>query len=241
MLREFISPSGAPIALVNSRQHRYFHGMASDFLKIPNLLTLGRLIMLAPTAYFLSRPEPPARLYALLCLSIAVVTDYFDGYFARRLNQKTELGLILDPLSDKILAAVLVLLLIQFRSFPIWLAAAIIGRDLLIAAGGFVIKSRYGILAASNLTGKYCFAAIAVLLVSYIIEFDFGIQMLTSLAITLMMASLAIYVLRFVAVIRGKPVAAFNDRPVYLYFRTGLTAVVSIIYLFKLAQFIGWI
>jgi|WetSurMetagenome_2_1015567.scaffolds.fasta_scaffold314612_2 CDP-diacylglycerol--glycerol-3-phosphate 3-phosphatidyltransferase len=215
--------------------------MPSDLFKVPNLLTLGRLILLAPTAYFLSRPEPQARLYALFCLSIAAITDYFDGYFARKLNQKTELGLILDPLTDKILAAVLVVLLIRFRAFPLWLAAAIIGRDLLIAAGGFVIKSRYGILAASNLTGKYCFSAIAVLLVSYIIEFQFGILMMTYLAIILMVVSLAIYVRRFVTVVGGKQVSAFQDRPLYFYLRVGLMIAVIIIYLFKLGQFIGWI
>lgn len=215
--------------------------MAYDIFKVPNLITVGRLVFLVPTAYFLSLPGPHNQVYALACLTMAAVSDYFDGYFARKLHQETRLGLILDPLSDKILAATVIILLIIHRHFPLWLAAVIIGRDLLIAAGGLVMKSRIKEIPASNLTGKYGFASIAVLLVSYVINFDFGIRLLTVIVIPLIAFALIFYGRALIRVLQGKPLPHFHDRPTYRIIRTVTTVIISAVYLFKLFQKINWI
>jgi cardiolipin synthase (CMP-forming) len=215
--------------------------MAHDIFKVPNLITVGRLIFLIPTAYFLSLPGPHNQIYALACLTLAAVSDYLDGYFARRLNQQTRLGLILDPLSDKVLAATVIILLIIHRDFPLWLAAVIIGRDLLIAAGGFVMKSRIKGIPASNLTGKYGFASIAVLLVSYVIDYTFGIRLLTVIVIPLIALSIIFYGRALIRVLHGQPLPHFHDRPTYRIIRTVTTVAVSAVYLFKLFQKINLI
>ena len=175
--------------------------MANDIFKIPNLISLGRLFLLIPVAYLLAQPDPVYRFYTLIVLTVAAVSDFLDGYLARRLNQKTELGLLLDPLSDKILAGVLVILLIIYREFPIWLAAVILTRDLLILAGGLVIKSKIGRTPPSNLSGKYCFAAIAVLLISYVILYAVGIWLMTICTLVLIVVSLMMYIRSFMIVI----------------------------------------
>ena len=77
--------------------------MAHALFKIPNLISLGRLMFVVSTAWFLAQPEPVARLYALIFLTLAAVSDFFDGFMARRLNQHTRLGLILDPLTENLL------------------------------------------------------------------------------------------------------------------------------------------
>jgi CDP-diacylglycerol--glycerol-3-phosphate 3-phosphatidyltransferase len=176
----------------------------------------------------------------LLCLSLAAISDYFDGYLARRLKQETRLGLILDPLSDKILAAVLVVLLIRYRAFPLWLAGIIVGRDLMILAGGMKIRSRLKVIPSSDLTGKYCFAAIAVLLVSHIIEFSFGVTIMTVTALVLVAASLASYGVTLAAAMNGRATPKIADRPAYRYARVVVTWSISLVYLFKLGQMIGW-
>jgi len=215
--------------------------MAHDIFKVPNLITLGRLAFLIPTGYFLSLPGPHNQIYALACLTLAAVSDFLDGFFARKLNQQTQLGLILDPLSDKILAATVIILLIIHRAFPLWLAAVIIGRDLLIAAGGLMMKSKIKEIPSSNLTGKYGFASIAVLLVSYVIEFEFGIWLLTVIVIPLIALSIIFYGRAMISVIEGRPVPRFHDRPVYHILRTVTTVIISAIYLFKLFQKINWL
>jgi CDP-diacylglycerol--glycerol-3-phosphate 3-phosphatidyltransferase len=215
--------------------------MAHDLFKVPNLISLGRLLLLIPAAYFLGRPGLGNKLYALACLAVAAISDYFDGYFARRLNQKTKLGLFLDPLSDKILAATLVVLLVIHRQLPVWLAVVIVGRDALIASGGMLIKSRLQALPPSNLTGKYCFASTALLLISYVIGFDFGTRWLVPLVLVLIAGSILLYTRALVLVLRGEELPVFRDRPIYRITRNGVAALVAIIYLIKLAEYIGWI
>jgi CDP-diacylglycerol---glycerol-3-phosphate 3-phosphatidyltransferase len=215
--------------------------MAADIFKLPNLITLGRLLMLVPTAYFLARSDPNARYWALSCLAVAAVSDFFDGYFARRLNLRTQLGLILDPLSDKILAATLVILLIAFREFPYWLAAVIIGRDLMIFAGAAIVRKKAGLIIPSNLTGKYCFSAIAMLLISYILEFDFGIRLTMYLTLILIALSLFFYGQIYINVMHGRETPVFRDRPLYKQLRTiGVVAVIAT-YLMKFARTAGWV
>jgi len=215
--------------------------MWRDFLKIPNLITLGRLLFLIPAAYFLAHPGPANRIWTLIWLGLAVGSDYFDGYFARRLNQITPLGLILDPLSDKIMAATLVLLLIPYRNFPVWLAAVIAGRDLLIASGGLLIRRRLGYTLPSNLAGKYCFASTAFLLIAYIAEFPFGIRLFTITTLVLIPWSLAVYARAFVLIVRGIPYAPVGDTPLFRTIRYGLVIATILVCGYKLMEFIGLI
>ena len=215
--------------------------MAHDIFKIPNLITLGRLLMLIPTAWFLSEPGPVNRVLALACLTVAAVSDFLDGYLARRLKQETRLGLILDPLSDKILAGVLAILLIIYRDFPLWLAAAIIGRDLLIMTGGLMMKSRITGIPPSNLSGKYGFASIAVLLCSHVIEFPFGIKLFTILVVAFIALSIIMYGRAFARVMRGRPLPRFHDKQAYRIIRMAITWPLSLYILYHLGQYLGWL
>ncbi len=215
--------------------------MAHDIFKIPNLITLGRLFMLIPTAWFLSQPGAMNRTLALACLTVAAASDYLDGYLARRLNQETRLGLILDPISDKILAGVLAILLIVYRDFPLWLAAIIIGRDLLLMLGGLMMKSRMSEIPPSNFSGKYGFASIAVLLCSYVIEFPFGIRLFTFLVVAFMILSIIMYARAFVMVMRGQPMPRFRDKKTYRIIRMSINWPVSLYFFYRLGQYIGWL
>lgn len=213
--------------------------MWRDLGKIPNLITLGRLLFLIPAAFFLAQPGTAGRLWCLFWLGLAVGSDYFDGYFARKLNQITPLGLILDPLSDKIMAATLVALLIPYRDFPIWLAAVIVGRDLLIAAGGLLIRRRLGYTLPSNLAGKYCFASTAFLLIAYIAAFPFGIRLFSVTTLTLIPWSLIVYARAFVLVLRGIPYSPMGDTPLYRTIRYLLVIAVIVVCGYELMKFIG--
>ena len=208
--------------------------MKSDLWKIPNLISIGRLIFLFPAGYFIAQTNRYSPLYALIFLFIAALSDFIDGFLARRLHQQTELGKILDPLADKIMAATLVVLLFLHREFPLWLAALILGRDLLIMLGGIYLRRKIGFVAPSNLSGKYCFAAIAVLLLSYVINFRFGIDMFLIIAIALMTLSLIAYIRSFIIALKTGALPKFKDRPTYKYLRIGVTVSLSAIFLYNL-------
>jgi len=80
---------------------------------------------------------------ALAVFFLASLTDFADGYVARRYKQQSSLGRYLDPLADKLLTtAAFVVMAIphqQFASIPVWLAAAVVGRDLIIVIGALVL------------------------------------------------------------------------------------------------------
>lgn len=85
---------------------------------------------------------------AILCFALAAICDGVDGYIARRYNQRSELGAILDPLADKLLLVSAVVVLSfdhpYLRSIPLWLTGTIIGRDILLLVGMLVIHLMVG-------------------------------------------------------------------------------------------------
>ena len=86
---------------------------------------------------------------AVLCFAVASICDGVDGYVARRYNQRSELGAILDPLADKLLlVSGVVVLSFDHRPFlesvPLWLTGTIIGRDVLLLIGLIVLQMTVG-------------------------------------------------------------------------------------------------
>jgi CDP-diacylglycerol--glycerol-3-phosphate 3-phosphatidyltransferase len=104
-------------------------------ITLPTWVTLSRLIAV-PIIFglFAWQDSELSRLVALTVFAIAAVTDWLDGYLARKLNQITELGKFLDPLVDKVLTIALFLLLIELGQVPAWAVFVMITRELLITA-----------------------------------------------------------------------------------------------------------
>src|SRR4051794_6943374 len=108
-----------------------------------NKVTIFRILLIpffvAEVLYYQSSGSEVHRFFAMLAFAVAAVCDGIDGYIARRYNQKSELGAILDPLADKLLLLSSIILFSlnrpYLRSIPTWLTVTIIGRDLLILIG----------------------------------------------------------------------------------------------------------
>jgi cardiolipin synthase (CMP-forming) len=115
---------------------------------VPNLLTILRIALTGPFLFFITSGRFGA---ALGIFFLASVTDFFDGYAARKLNQQSDVGRLLDPLADKLLTtAGFVVLAIPHAglpTIPVWVAATVVGRDALILLGALVIY------AATRFTG----------------------------------------------------------------------------------------
>ena len=152
MLPQFTSEENPQVSLFN----------------IPNEVTAARFLLsivvfvLIPLNYYLA---------ALIIFSVAVMTDWVDGYWARRLGQVTKLGRILDPLVDKIIicGTFIVLAIEPDSGIAVWVAAVVLCRELLVTALRSFIEQRGGDFSA-NMAGKLkmvlqCAAIIASLIV----------------------------------------------------------------------------
>jgi len=98
---------------------------------VPNLLTLARIVAVVPLVAFIDAGWWTA---AFVLFIAAAVTDWLDGWLARRWNQQSDLGRMLDPIADKlIVAAVLVALVLSYEELAMVAAVAIISRELVVA------------------------------------------------------------------------------------------------------------
>lgn len=105
-----------------------------------NLLTVFRIALTVPFLYLIQEGRFGL---ALLVFFVASVTDFADGYVARKFSQQSSLGRVLDPLADKLLttASFIVMALPHrgFDSVPVWLAVSVVARDLIIVLGSLVV------------------------------------------------------------------------------------------------------
>lgn len=120
-------------------------------MTIPNIFTIFRLILILPIALFLLAQN---NFGALILIFVAWVTDLLDGYLARKLNQISALGKILDPLADKLLVFIIVSSLIISETIPLYLGIIIVARDILILTAGLYAWLKHKYLMQSNWIGK---------------------------------------------------------------------------------------
>lgn len=110
-------------------------------LNVPNILTLVRLALIPTVAYFLATK---AYGLALPVFLVAALTDFMDGYIARRFKLVSTLGATLDPIADKLNVLVVIVLLAWQELIPLWLAIAVVTRDIVIAGGALAYRAAFG-------------------------------------------------------------------------------------------------
>ena len=120
-------------------------------MNLPIALT-GLRIFLVPVLVVLLLTKTDDGLHlGTAVFALAVLTDYFDGYFARRRNQVTRLGILLDPLADKLLTAAAFLSLVERDLVKAWVVMIILGRELAVTGLRNLALSRGLVIAASPL------------------------------------------------------------------------------------------
>ena len=135
-------------------------------MNLPTAVTLSR-VLLVPLFVFLVEKHP---VWGCLTFVLASLTDLLDGYLARRSRQVTKLGIILDPIADKVLVITALIVLVDLSLVPAGIAIVIIVREFLVTGLRLVALSRDLVMPAET-GGKYKtgfqIAAIIIFLVSY--------------------------------------------------------------------------
>lgn len=122
--------------------------------QLPLILTTARIFATFPVAYLLTLHSEVMNWIALVIFVLASITDYYDGYFARKYNAVTNLGKFLDPVADKILVSCILILLLHLNKVDPWMVILFITRDTLV--GGIrAAAAADRIIIPAQTTGKW--------------------------------------------------------------------------------------
>jgi len=123
---------------------------------LPNILTVCRIGVIPILVVLLLFPSPLPRAIAALIFILASVTDYLDGYLARRYDVISSMGKLLDPMADKLLVMSVLIMLVPCRpgAVPAWMVVVILGRDIMVTSLRGVASAQGVVIQAEDL-GKY--------------------------------------------------------------------------------------
>lgn len=123
-------------------------------MTLPTKLTVLRIFLTFLTMALLFVPGPAAKAWALAGFIVASLTDWLDGWLARRWNQMSPLGALLDPIADKVLVLGVFLAFVQLALVPAWMVLVIAFREFLIPGVRLFAASRHVVLSAAK-EGKH--------------------------------------------------------------------------------------
>lgn len=181
---------------------------SSEILTISNGISFLRFLLVFPLWFLLDNYNSESVRYITFALCIfAAATDMLDGYLARKLNQVTEVGKIIDPLADKAAMAVIVVKLFMIGEISAFYFFTIIFRDLIIFVGGIFVSNVIGKVLPSNKLGKITVLFIGSVILMILIGLNrnslFFILFYYS-SILLMITSLFAYIYRAIEFIKQK-------------------------------------
>jgi cardiolipin synthase (CMP-forming) len=139
------------------------HDCGNGSMTTANKVTIVRILLIpffvVEALYYMKTGAEAHRIFAIVAFAVAAGLDGVDGFIARRFNQRSELGAILDPLADKLLLVSGIVLLSldnpHLGSIPLWLTGTIIGRDLVLLIGMVVIQMTVGkVVVRPRILGK---------------------------------------------------------------------------------------
>ena len=122
-------------------------------MTLPNILTCVRVLLIPVFMVLAYQNNMPCDIAALIVYVVACLTDYVDGYLARKNNQVTNFGKFMDPVADKLLVMAALLIFVEDGTIAAWMVAIILGREFIVSALRMVAASE-GLVIAANMWGK---------------------------------------------------------------------------------------
>lgn len=174
-----------------------------------NFISLTRVLVVVPVIYIHIYNDYQINKTIVLLITYGVLSDYLDGLVARWRDEISELGKVLDPIADKLMAFFLFFYTVMLGWIPVWYFAMGVSRDLLIMTGSGYIKKKRGKVAMSIMSGKISVNIMAFYWISVFFFRDaVAIHFLLMIAsVAIMIYSFVDYVIRYRKIIDG---ADFN-------------------------------
>lgn len=180
-----------------------------DILTWSNFISLSRVLVVIPVIWIHSENEREVHALIWALIGYGIFSDYLDGLVARLRDEISELGKVLDPVADKLMAFFLFFYTVVIGWIPVWFFVVGVIRDLLIMAGSAQIKKRRGKVAMSIMSGKISVNVLAAYWIAVFFFRDAVVihEWLMYLSLLVMIYSFVNYVIRYRQILGG---AEFN-------------------------------
>lgn len=151
-----------------------------------------------PAIWLLFHTDEYSRYFIFSVFFIAGITDYLDGWSARKFNQVSEWGKILDPLADKICLIASAVALVILEWIPLWYMIIVFARDILIMLGGIYFQKKLNYIPMSLMSGKIAVNFIAGAFLAVLLEWTTLYELFFWASLVMMFWSFFEYVIRMV-------------------------------------------
>ncbi len=163
---------------------------------ISNILSVSRIFFVVPIVVLILKQDTGYRITVLILMLVGALTDFLDGFVARAMNQVTDFGRLLDPIADKVGIIAIAVALVLAGDIPLWYAASVALRDVIILIGGSMIMKKRKIVVQSVWAGKLTVNFIAAYFILATMRMDILMPLKTFflyLSTAFLFISLAVY------------------------------------------------
>ena len=145
-------------------------------MNLPNILTVGRILITPLFIILLFYDHPYAKSWALFIFVTAMLTDIFDGYYARKYNLVTDYGRFLDPLADKVMVLSALISFAVMDVIPFWMVSLIIFRDVFVTGLRMAMSSKNKTMVTSKIAKRKTLSQVLIII---FILFNIGLSSLS--------------------------------------------------------------
>jgi len=170
-----------------------------------NIISMARIVLTIPAVWLFATDQ---WVWGLIILGICVISDWLDGFVARKTHEVSDFGKFIDPVADKVVAAGMIVLMIIRMDFPLWFLILLTVRDGSIYIIKRIFYKRTGIVTGANIFGKLFILVLTIAGVLWLFEFYLGVNLYAVYVLyfdtLLMLVSWFIYIQQSVKMFRAK-------------------------------------
>ena len=172
-----------------------------------NIISMARIVLTIPAVWLFATDR---WVWGLIILGICVVSDWLDGFVARKTHEVSDFGKFIDPVADKVVAAGMIVLMIIRMDFPLWFLIVLTVRDASIYITKRIFYNKYKIVNGANIAGKMFIFVLTIAGVLWLLEFYLGLNLyaiyVLYLSTLLMLISWVAYAVQSVKLFKAKEV-----------------------------------
>jgi cardiolipin synthase len=170
-------------------------------MNIPNVLTIIRFLLIPGFVYYFFSPMEYGIRIAIVIFVVAGLTDILDGFIARRYNLITRLGIVLDPLADKLMLLTVLISITLKNQIPFWIIIVVAIKETLLILGAITLFNDHDIVVPANRFGKVSTIAFYIAILAVAFELPYY-QMFLDGFVLLTIVALVVYVNNYIEIRR---------------------------------------